>query len=195
MKASLAAAIAAAFTLIVAPSAAAHLVAKPAKASSLAERLELQEANVRHARGFIRWAERRRLSRRAPLELRLELRWARVAVHPLRGWLLAEVAKMKAAIAERERRRLYAVPEWPWGALAGCESGRTWDYNGSSGFDGGLQFLPSTWTTAAGNLGLAGAYPFAYLAPAAIQVRVAADWLSRTSWLQWPKCSRDLGLR
>ena len=31
-----------------------------------------------------------------------------------------------------------------WDRIAECESGRTWSYNGGSGYDGGLQFLPAT---------------------------------------------------
>lgn len=105
MKASLAAAIAAAFTLSIAPAAGAHLVAKP-KSSTLEHRLEAQTANVAAARGFIRWAQARRLSVRSPLALRLELRWARGAVGR-GGWLLEERAKTVAAIERRDVPRDY----------------------------------------------------------------------------------------
>lgn len=32
-----------------------------------------------------------------------------------------------------------------WDRLAGCESTWQWHYNGSSGYDGGIQFHPQTW--------------------------------------------------
>jgi hypothetical protein len=83
------------------------------------------------------------------------------------------------------------VPEWPWGKLAACESGRRWSYNGSSGFDGGLQFHPGTWSA----YRRAGEPAFAYLAPAWMQVRVAERVLAVQGWGAWPACSRKLGLR
>lgn len=89
--------------------------------------------------------------------------------------------------------RSRCVPAWPWGALASCESGGRWAYNGSSGFDGGLQFLPSTWNMAKGYAG-AGGYAYAWQAPPSVQVAVARAWLARTSWAQWPACARKLGL-
>lgn len=86
------------------------------------------------------------------------------------------------------------VPAWPWGALASCESGGRWAYNGSSGYDGGLQFLPSTWNMAKGYVPGASRYGYAWQAPASVQVAVARQWLKRTSWAQWPACARKLGL-
>lgn len=87
------------------------------------------------------------------------------------------------------------VIPWPWSALAQCESGGNWAYNGSSGFDGGLQFLPSTWNMAKVLVAGASQYAYAWQAPAVVQVRVAQAWLARTSWAQWPACSAALGLR
>ncbi|MEE8600747.1 transglycosylase family protein [Euzebya tangerina] len=53
-----------------------------------------------------------------------------------------------------DNRELIAV-QWPgrydparramWDRVAFCESTWRWGYNGGSGFDGGLQFSPSTW--------------------------------------------------
>lgn len=79
-----------------------------------------------------------------------------------------------------------------WYRLASCESGQRWGYNGSSGFDGGLQFDPSTWAANA-----PADYPdFAYLATAEQQIAVAEDVLAASSWeQQWPTCSAELGLR
>lgn len=100
------AALAAVSSLVLAGPASAHLIAKP-KSSSLDARLTAQTANVVHARGFIRWAESRRLSARAPLSIRRELRWARAAVGR-GGWLLEEVAKTETAIQRRDVPRDYA---------------------------------------------------------------------------------------
>lgn len=78
-----------------------------------------------------------------------------------------------------------------WDRLAQCESGGNWSYNGGSGFDGGLQFLPSTWRAAGGTKYA----PYAYLASREQQIAVAKSWLARTSWSQWPACSRRIGVR
>jgi Transglycosylase-like domain len=62
-------------------------------------------------------------------------------------------------------------------AMAQCESGGDWSYNGPSGFDGGLQFLPSTWIAAGG-----GEFaPYAYLATPQQQM-IVADRLPLTAW-------------
>lgn len=97
---------------------------------------------------------------------------------------------------DRDRSsRCEVIPAWPWLALASCESGRDWTYNGPSGFDGGFQFLPSTWNSAKGYVGRAQQYGYAYQAPAYVQYLVARSWLARTSWLQWPVCSARIGAR
>ena len=67
-----------------------------------------------------------------------------------------------------------------WDAIAECESGQNWSYNGPSGYDGGLQFLPSTWISAGG-----GQYaPYAYMATREQQIAVA----STLSLSNWPGC-------
>lgn len=78
-----------------------------------------------------------------------------------------------------------------WDRLAQCESGGRWNYNGGSGYDGGLQFSPSTWRAAGGTKYA----PYAHQASREEQIAVAKSWLARTSWRQWPACSRKLGLR
>ena len=110
-------------------------------------------------------------------------------------------AHMRAFVIRQRQVRLArnrALPSrcisWPWDALAECESGSRWTYNGPSGFDGGLQFHPATWTMAAANVRGASRYAYAWQAPAIVQVTVAKDWLARTSWHQWPTCARRLGL-
>lgn len=78
-----------------------------------------------------------------------------------------------------------------WLVLADCETGdgsigapyyAQWDYNGSSGFDGALQFHPDTWDRI--NTG----YDYAWQAPPEVQISAAQEWLSKTSWGQWPGC-------
>lgn len=78
-----------------------------------------------------------------------------------------------------------------WLVLADCETGdgsigapyyAQWDYNGPSGFDGALQFHPDTWNRI--NTG----YDYAWQAPPEVQISAAQEWLSRTSWSQWPGC-------
>jgi|KBSMisStandDraft_5_1062788.scaffolds.fasta_scaffold74573_8 peptidoglycan hydrolase-like protein with peptidoglycan-binding domain len=84
------------------------------------------------------------------------------------------------------------VPHYDqWVRLAECESGSRWDYNGSSGYDGGLQFSPSTWTAMGG-----GEFArYAYQASALEQMLVAERTLDESGWGAWPTCSRKLGFR
>lgn len=79
-----------------------------------------------------------------------------------------------------------------WLELAVCESGINgkprWDYNGPSGFDGGLQFHPMTWTEFGGQ-------GYAHEASPAEQVAVAELVLESQGWGAWPACSEKLGYR
>lgn len=73
--------------------------------------------------------------------------------------------------------------------MARCESGRRWSYNGSSGFDGGLQFHPGTWRATGSR------YAFAWQAPPLEQKYRAVVWASRigfawSSTAGWPVCGR-----
>lgn len=78
-----------------------------------------------------------------------------------------------------------------WDRVARCESGGNWGTNTGNGYQGGLQFSPSTWRAAGGTKYA----PSAHLATREQQIAVAQSWLARTSWAQWPACSRKLGLR
>jgi len=82
-----------------------------------------------------------------------------------------------------------------WLVLADCESGdgqvgapfsAQWDYNGPSGFDGGLQFHPDTWNR------IETGYDYAWQAPPEVQIAAAKEWLSKTSWGQWSSCSNRM---
>lgn len=78
-----------------------------------------------------------------------------------------------------------------WDRLAECESNQRWSYNGGSGFDGGLQFHPNTWSA----YKPAGYPAYAYQATRAQQIAVAEKVLASQGWGAWPACSRKLGLR
>ena len=78
-----------------------------------------------------------------------------------------------------------------WDRLAECEAGGNWDYNGGSGYDGGLQFLPSTWRAYNG----ADFAEYAWQATREQQIAVAERVLADAGWRAWPTCSRRLGLR
>lgn len=108
-----------------------------------------------------------------------------------------------SASSGRAPRYEGVVPQ-PWQSLADCESGdrymedgrihivpntARWHIEGLH--SGGLQFAYDTWRRAGGTR-------FAPTAGAATpmqQVEIAKAWLARTSWAQWPNCSRILGLR
>lgn len=80
---------------------------------------------------------------------------------------------------------------WYWFAIGSCESGLRWDYNGSSGFDGAVQFHPGTWSS----YRPAGYPAVAWQASPFQQLVVAELVLARQGWGAWPHCSRKLGLR
>lgn len=78
-----------------------------------------------------------------------------------------------------------------WDRLAQCESGGDWGTNTGNGYYGGIQFSAATWRAAGGTKYA----PSAHLATREQQIAVAESWLAKTSWSQWPACSRRLGLR
>jgi murein DD-endopeptidase MepM/ murein hydrolase activator NlpD len=78
-----------------------------------------------------------------------------------------------------------------WDALALCEAGARWSYDGSSGFEGGLQFHPATWTA----YRLPDDPEHAWEATREEQIAVARRVLAEQGWRAWPVCSRRLGLR
>lgn len=84
--------------------------------------------------------------------------------------------------------------------LADCESGQrdkagnpipgtaNWHINTGNGYYGGLQFSLDTWRRAGGT-----GYPHEHSRDT--QIAIAESWLAKTSWSQWPDCSRRLGYR
>lgn len=74
-----------------------------------------------------------------------------------------------------------------WDRIARCETGGRWSYNGSSGYDGGLQFLPSTWREWGGT----DFAPHAWQATREEQITVANRSGRTNPWLTpWPVCGR-----
>lgn len=83
-----------------------------------------------------------------------------------------------------------AAPDSDWDRLAQCEAGGNWAINTGNGYQGGLQFSPSTWTAHGGG-------QFAATANQATreqQIIVAERVLASQGWGAWPSCSSRLGL-
>ncbi|WP_137723394.1 transglycosylase family protein [Prescottella subtropica] len=83
-----------------------------------------------------------------------------------------------------------AAPDSDWDRLAQCEAGGNWGINTGNGYQGGLQFSPSTWTAHGGS-------EFAATANTATreqQIVVAERVLANQGWGAWPSCSSKLGL-
>ena len=83
-----------------------------------------------------------------------------------------------------------AAPDSDWDRLSQCEAGGNWGINTGNGFQGGLQFSPSTWTGHGGG-------EFAATANQASreeQIVVAERVLESQGWGAWPSCSSQLGL-
>lgn len=152
-----------------------------------------------HARGYVKFMRHTKVGRRAiaaghrscttvkSRKRRGRCYWVRERVRN-HVWLLRVTdRKLRPPVVYST-----AVGE-PWLSLAGCESSGNWAYNGSSGFDGGLQFEPGTWSAYRRNV--RGAPPYAYQASPAVQVAVARLVLAAQGWGAWPECSAKLGLR
>lgn len=77
-----------------------------------------------------------------------------------------------------------------WDRVAQCESGGRWDDTRGQ-YEGGLHFLHDTWVRAGGRRFA----EHAYQATREQQIEIAQGWLERTSWAQWPVCSRKVGAR
>lgn len=109
-------------------------------------------------------------------------------VYRLRAQLAAHQAKLRTLQARRAPpERAYGV----WDRLAACESGGDWNYNGPSGFDGGVQFHPGTWSAYRRH----GEPAYAYQATREQQITVAERVLAAQGWGAWPACSQRMGLR
>jgi hypothetical protein len=83
-----------------------------------------------------------------------------------------------------------AAPDSDWDRLAQCESGGNWAINTGNGYQGGLQFSPSTWSGHGGGQFA----PTANQASREQQIAVAERVLASQGWGAWPACSSSLGL-
>lgn len=68
-----------------------------------------------------------------------------------------------------------------WDAIAACESGNNWGTNTGNGFYGGLQFLPSTWSSHGGA-------DMPQNNSREEQIRVAENVLTTQGLGAWPVC-------
>ncbi|WP_046301178.1 transglycosylase family protein [Mycobacterium sp. UM_Kg27] len=81
-----------------------------------------------------------------------------------------------------------AATDDEWDHVARCESGNNWGINTGNGYQGGLQFSPSTWSSHGG-----GKYaPSAHLASREQQIAVAEHVLATQGRGAWPVCGRGL---
>lgn len=83
-----------------------------------------------------------------------------------------------------------AAPDSDWDRLAQCESGGNWAINTGNGYQGGLQFSPSTWAAYGGTQYA----PTANQATREQQIAIAEKTLAGQGWGAWPACSAKLGL-
>jgi hypothetical protein len=157
--------VAVAAAMVTGQTAEAHLVTKSKKKDTLKTIAKKQKINLAHSRYVCENGRRihKRWACKAQRWLGRELRQTRAKLVPYKPVWLGSLSCISC-----------------WDRVASCESGGNWSYNGSSGFDGGLQFLPSTWL---GNGG--GRYaPFAYMASRIQQISIA----STMDLGQWPVC-------
>ena len=82
----------------------------------------------------------------------------------------------------------HAATEAEWDSVAACESGGNWAINTGNGYNGGLQFSPSTW---AANGGTQYA-PTADQASREQQIAVAENVLASQGPGAWPTCGTGL---
>ena len=81
-----------------------------------------------------------------------------------------------------------AATDGEWDQVASCESGGNWAINTGNGYQGGLQFSPSTWSGHGG-----GEYaPSAHLATKEEQIAVAERVLASQGKGAWPTCGGPL---
>jgi resuscitation-promoting factor RpfA len=81
-----------------------------------------------------------------------------------------------------------AATDGEWDRVAHCESGNNWGINTGNGYQGGLQFSPSTWRSAGG----ADFAPAANMASRDQQIAVAERVLARQGRGAWPVCGTGL---
>ena len=81
-----------------------------------------------------------------------------------------------------------AATDSEWDQVARCESGGNWAINTGNGYQGGVQFSPSTWSAHGG-----GEFaPAANMATKEEQIAVAERVLATQGRGAWPVCGRGL---
>jgi resuscitation-promoting factor RpfA len=81
-----------------------------------------------------------------------------------------------------------AATDGEWDRVASCESSGNWSINTGNGYQGGLQFSPSTWSSHGG-----GEYaPSAHMATKEEQIAVAERVLATQGKGAWPVCGTGL---
>ena len=90
-------------------------------------------------------------------------------------------------VLRRQTSGVLATSVKPWVALAFCETGNRWSYNGSSDYDGGIQFDPGTWRAYGGRTFA----DYAWQATPIQQVAIGQKLLAATSKRDsWPECTK-----
>ena len=165
MKLMLTLTVAIVMAMVTGQAAEAHLVTKSKEKDVLKTIAKKQKLNLSHARYVCENGRR------------IHKRWACKAER----WLGRELRQTKAKLVPYNPVSIGSLSCIScWYRVAECESGGNWSYNGSSGFDGGLQFMPSTWLSNGG-----GRYAAtAYLASPMQQISIA----STMNLGQWPVC-------
>lgn len=104
------------------------------------------------------------------------------------GYAAAITYTAAAATVTINAAEAQADPGADWNSIASCESSGNWSIH-TGLFEGGLQFLPSTWIANGG-----GQYAqHAYQATPAQQVAVAEKVLATQGIGAWPVCGRRAG--
>lgn len=113
------------------------------------------------------------------------------------GTAVAETVSRPAATTQQSQQRNTgaAAPAVSsgsvWDSIAQCESGGNWAINTGNGYQGGLQFSPSTWNAYGGQEYA----PSANLATREQQIAVAEKVQASQGWGAWPACTAQLGIR
>lgn len=81
-----------------------------------------------------------------------------------------------------------AATDDEWDHVARCESGNNWGINTGNGYQGGLQFSPSTWSAHGGSKYA----PSAHMASREQQIAIAEHVLATQGRGAWPVCGRGL---
>ena len=81
-----------------------------------------------------------------------------------------------------------AATDGEWDQVAACESGGNWTINTGNGYQGGLQFSPSTWSSHGGSQFASAAN----LASKEEQIAIAEHVLANQGRGAWPVCGRGL---